>query len=42
MGAVRKFAGAESEKAVVEPEARVVLTSFDQSVTHFEVVYGPG
>ncbi len=42
MEAVRKFAGAESEKAVVEPEARAVLTSFDRSVTHFEVVHGPG
>ena len=42
MEAVRKFAGGEPEKAVVEPEARAVLTSFDQSVTHFEVVHGPG
>jgi heme-degrading monooxygenase HmoA len=42
MEAVRKFAGAESEKAVVEPEARALLTSFDLSVTHFEVVHDPG
>ena len=42
MEAIRKFAGAESERAVVEPEARAVLTSFDQKVTHFEVIYGPG
>jgi uncharacterized protein len=42
MEAICKFAGAESEKAVVEPEARAVLTSFDQKVTHFEVIYGPG
>ena len=38
MEAVRKFAGAKPEQAVVEPEARAVLTAFDESVTHFEVV----
>jgi heme-degrading monooxygenase HmoA len=38
MEAVRKFAGKEPEKAVVEPEARAVLTSFDDSVTHFEII----
>lgn len=41
MEAVRKFAGVETDKAVVEPEARTALTSFDDSVTHFEVVHGP-
>lgn len=39
MEAVRKFAGLKPEKAVVEPEARAVLTDFDESVTHFEVVH---
>jgi uncharacterized protein YciI/heme-degrading monooxygenase HmoA len=39
MEAVRKFAGAKPEKAVVEPEARAALTAFDESVTHFEVVH---
>ncbi len=39
MDAVRKFAGVKPEKAVVEPEARAVLTELDESVTHFEVVY---
>lgn len=39
MEAVRKFAGAKPEKAVVEPQARAVLTAFDESVTHFEVVH---
>jgi hypothetical protein len=39
MEAVRKFAGLETEKAVVEPDARAALTSVDDSVTHFEVVY---
>jgi len=38
MEAVRKFAGKEPEKAVVEPEARAALMSFDDSVTHFEIV----
>lgn len=42
MEAVRQFAGVESDKAVVEPEAQVVLTAFDEFVTHFEVVLGPG
>lgn len=41
MEAVRKFAGAEPEKAVVEPAARAMLTSFNDTVTHFEVVQGP-
>ena len=38
--AIRKFAGPEPNKALVEPEARAVLTSFDKYVTHFEVVRG--
>jgi uncharacterized protein len=41
MEAVRRFAGANPEKAVVEPEARAILASFDDSVTHFEVVHSP-
>jgi len=39
IAAVRRFAGAKPEKAVVEPEAQAVLTAFDESVTHFEVVH---
>lgn len=35
MEAVCKFAGAELEKAVVEPEAKALLMSFDNVVTHF-------
>jgi heme-degrading monooxygenase HmoA len=38
MEAVRRFAGPDPDKAVVEPEARAVLTSFDEYVTHFGVV----
>ncbi|HEY6304582.1 MAG TPA: YciI-like protein [Terriglobales bacterium] len=41
MQAVRRFAGVKPEKAVVGPEARAVLTAFDESVTHFEVVHRP-
>lgn len=40
MAAVRRFAGSTPDKAVIEPEAKPHLTSFDDSVTHFEVVYG--
>lgn len=39
MEAVRRFAGIQPDRAVVEPEARAVLSSFDESVTHFEVVH---
>ena len=38
MESVKKFAGAEPDKAVVEPEAQAVLTSFDEYVTHYEVI----
>jgi uncharacterized protein len=41
MEAVGKFAGANPENAVVEPGARAILASFDDSVTHFEVVASP-
>jgi heme-degrading monooxygenase HmoA len=40
MEAIRRFAGPEPNKAVVEPEGRAVLTSFDECVTHFDVVDG--
>src|SRR5262245_48518184 len=40
MDAVRRFAGAEPDKAVVEPEAQAALTSFDRYVNHFDVVEG--
>jgi uncharacterized protein len=41
MNAVRRFAGDEPERAVVEPEAKAILTAFDESVTHFEIVEAP-
>ncbi|SRR5258706_6484670 len=37
MDAVRRFAGADPERAVVEPEARAVLADFDDFVRHYEV-----
>ena len=40
MATVRRFAGAEPEKAVLEAEARAILTSFDDRVTHYEIVQG--
>jgi heme-degrading monooxygenase HmoA len=39
MDAVQKFAGPEPNRAVVEPAAEAVLTSFDDFVNHFDVVY---
>lgn len=39
MKSVQEFAGRHSEKAVVEPEARSVLSSFDNFVQHYDVVY---
>jgi len=38
MEAVQRFAGPDPNKAVVEPEGRAALTSFDEYVTHFDVV----
>jgi heme-degrading monooxygenase HmoA len=38
MAAVEAFSGPDLERAVVEPEARAVLASFDEIVTHHEVV----
>jgi heme-degrading monooxygenase HmoA len=38
MAAIESFTGPDPEKAVVEPEARAVLASFDDVVTHHEVV----
>ena len=36
--AVRRFAGDNPEVAVVEPEARAVLSEFDELVRHYEVL----
>ena len=37
--AIRAFAGADAEKAVVEPEARAVLAEFDDFARHYEVAF---
>ena len=36
---IRGFAGDAIERAVVEPEARAVLSSFDDFVRHFELAH---
>ena len=41
MDSVHAFAGDDYEAAVVPPEARRVLSSFDERVLHYEVVMGP-
>ena len=41
MDAVREFAGADYEAAVVTPQARRLLSRFDQRSAHYEVVLKP-
>lgn len=38
LDAVRGFAGDDYERAVVEPEARELLSRFDERSTHYETV----
>ena len=42
LDAVRAFAGDAYENAVVPPEARRVLTRFDETVDHFQVAVEGG
>ena len=37
---IEAFAGQDIGRAHVEPQARAVLTSFDESADHYEVAYG--
>jgi len=37
--AIRGFAGDDIDRAVVEPEARAVLSGFDDFVRHFELAH---
>ena len=37
MDAVRAFAGADPDRAVIEPGAKAVLAEYDDFVTHYEV-----
>ncbi len=39
--AVRAFAGADYERAVVSPQARRLLSRFDRRCAHYEIVLGP-
>lgn len=39
MEAVREFAGANPDTAVIEPHARALLVEFDLFVRHYEVAY---
>lgn len=41
MDAVSQFAGATPDIAVVDDDARVVLTSFDTTVKHYDVILMP-
>ncbi|MGD0339509.1 MAG: antibiotic biosynthesis monooxygenase [Bacteroidota bacterium] len=38
LNAVREFAGEDYEKAVVPPEARALLSRFDDRSQHYEVI----
>ena len=38
LDAIRKFAGAEIDKAVVAPEVVAALTSYDKAVKHCEIL----
>jgi heme-degrading monooxygenase HmoA len=40
--AVRRFAGDDEEAAVIEPRAQELLTEYDLTVRHFEVVVRAG
>jgi heme-degrading monooxygenase HmoA len=38
LDAVRRFAGEDYETAVIEPEARALLSRFDERSQHYEIV----
>ena len=38
MDAIRAFAGADAEAAVVPPHAQAMMVSYDARVRHYEVV----
>jgi heme-degrading monooxygenase HmoA len=41
LDAVRRFAGEDYERAVVPPEARALLSRFDERSVHYEVISRP-
>ena len=40
--AIEAFAGSDIDKAIVEPEGRAVLSSFDDFASHYEVAHWQG
>ena len=42
MQAITAFAGADPDRAVVEPEAEAVLLDYDRTVQHYEVATASG
>ena len=42
MDSVRRFAGANPDVAVVEPDAHAVLAEYDDFVRHYEVAHDAG
>ena len=38
MDAIRRFAGENTETAVIAPEAEALLRAFDTTATHYEIV----
>ena len=38
MDAIRRFAGENTEMAVIAPEAEALLRAFDTTATHYEIV----
>ena len=39
LAAIEAFAGADMDRAVVEPAARAALTRFDDRATHYDVAF---
>ena len=39
LAAIRGFAGDDIDRAVIEPDARAVLSRFDEVVRHFELAH---
>lgn len=42
MEAIHKFAGDDPTVAIVENGARALLSTFDEHVKHYDVLYSPG
>lgn len=42
MDVIRQFAGEDTDRAVVPPDAQAVLSRFDDHVIHYEAIIQPG